>query len=197
MIENKSQTKIIEKIDTTKIYVLDDFVPKWFVKALAKQSEQLEWKYGWGANFGQDQRFFVKKMFDRSDARQSIPQEWNNYMYLFDEMWRNEGVHQVMPDAEIMILNRSVFNGQLPCTPGGPHQDSYDTTNWTFIYYVNDSTGDTAFYNEDGTQEIDRVEFKQGRCIWFPSWYPHAGLGPQKGFRISFAMTYHVETKNG
>jgi hypothetical protein len=49
----------------------------------------------------------------------------------------------------------------------------------TCIYYVNDSDGDTIFFEEDGVTEIERVSPKKGRFVYFDSSIPHAGSPPK------------------
>lgn len=46
----------------------------------------------------------------------------------------------------------------------------------SMIYYVNDSDGDTIFFNGDNES---RVTPKEGRIVWFPSYALHGGTPPQ------------------
>jgi hypothetical protein len=50
----------------------------------------------------------------------------------------------------------------------------------TAIYYVNDSDGDTLFFDADGKNEIGRVSPKKGRLVYFDSRTPHAGCLPKE-----------------
>jgi hypothetical protein len=49
----------------------------------------------------------------------------------------------------------------------------------TFIYYVNDSDGDTIIYNKDKTQIVERIEPKAGNCAWFKSNVFHNATPPK------------------
>lgn len=50
----------------------------------------------------------------------------------------------------------------------------------TLIYYVNDSDGNTVFYNDETSNTIlQEVEPKKGRIVIFPSKITHAGNRPK------------------
>jgi len=58
------------------------------------------------------------------------------------------------------------------------HKDMGNESGITAIYYVNDSDGDTLFFNETGTEIIKRVTPKQGTMVYFDNKIPHAGQPP-------------------
>ena len=60
-----------------------------------------------------------------------------------------------------------------------PHVDSIYETDSSLIYYVNDSDGDTLFYDDD-MNIIKRVSPKKNRAVLFPSTMVHAGCNPIK-----------------
>ena len=47
----------------------------------------------------------------------------------------------------------------------------------SMIYYVDDSDGDTLFFDPDGKET--RVTPKEGRIVWFPSYSLHGGTPPE------------------
>jgi hypothetical protein len=49
----------------------------------------------------------------------------------------------------------------------------------TGIYYINDSDGDTLFFNETGTEVIFRFTPKKGTMVYFNNQIPHAGQPPK------------------
>jgi len=59
-----------------------------------------------------------------------------------------------------------------------PHFDR-EGPHWTAIYYVNDSDGDTFFFDERG-KIIERVSPEKGKVIVFPGETFHAGSSPIK-----------------
>lgn len=84
---------------------------------------------------------------------------------------------------------RTVIRGrsflQVPTTKtteyDSPHIDM-DIPHMVCLYYVNDSDGDTFFF--DGNQVIKRVTPKQGRCVFFDGSIYHASSKPTQSTRI-------------
>ena len=57
------------------------------------------------------------------------------------------------------------------------HNDTHLTGFKSLIYYVNDSDGDTIFFN-DNLKEIKRVNPKKGKAVLFDSNILHCGSNP-------------------
>ena len=90
------------------------------------------------------------------------------------------------------ILQNRVFV-QLPLknviTPE-KHRDS-PYPHWVCLYYINDSDGDTIFY--EGDKEIKRASPKKGRIVFFDgSLYHRAGV-PTKNNRMIININFHGE----
>ena len=64
--------------------------------------------------------------------------------------------------------------------PFEPHIDQY-YPHWVCLYYVNDSNGDTIFY--DNNKEIKRISPKKGRIIFFDGSVYHTAGKPNKNHR--------------
>ena len=58
------------------------------------------------------------------------------------------------------------------------------------LYYVNDTDGDTIFYN-DNEEEIKRVSPKKGRVVFFDGSIMHSASTPTQTHRaiINFSFT--------
>jgi hypothetical protein len=60
------------------------------------------------------------------------------------------------------------------------HKDMLDRDDYvSFVYYVNDSDGDTIVYDEDKINIIDRCTPKANRCFWFKSNQWHNATPPK------------------
>jgi hypothetical protein len=60
-----------------------------------------------------------------------------------------------------------------------PHIDNDDSSGISAIYYVNDSDGDTYFFNEN-KEIVKRVSPKKGTLVYWPNGIFHAGSPPKK-----------------
>jgi hypothetical protein len=63
-----------------------------------------------------------------------------------------------------------------------PHVD-FLTPHFVCLFYINDSDGDTVFFNEQ-KEEIKRVSPKKGRMVVFNGDILHAGSTPSKNVRM-------------
>ena len=73
--------------------------------------------------------------------------------------------------------NLLVKNNQL--TPNPPHIDLVDIKHKVILYYVNDSDGDTIFYeNERAKIILDKVSPKCGRILFFDGHHYHSSTPP-------------------
>ena len=59
-----------------------------------------------------------------------------------------------------------------------PEAESFYSKFVSLIYYVNDSDGDTIFFDEKGNKEY--LTPKEGQLVWFPTYTLHGGTPPQK-----------------
>ena len=76
------------------------------------------------------------------------------------------------------------YTGNRPDMHNTPHIDFLDMPHHVLIYYVNDSDGDTIFFDEN-ENEIKRVTPKRGRYALFNGNILHAGSNPIKSnYRI-------------
>lgn len=59
----------------------------------------------------------------------------------------------------------------------------------TVLYYVNDSDGDTFFFDDDGNI-IDRIKPKKGRIVAFDGKQLHASSSPSENIRVAVNINY-------
>jgi hypothetical protein len=64
------------------------------------------------------------------------------------------------------------------------------------LYYINNSDGDTIFYNNQ-KEEIQRVSPKKGRIIFFDGTIKHSGSFPSKNTRAIINYNFSGEFFNG
>lgn len=74
----------------------------------------------------------------------------------------------------------------IHCDNDGPH--------WAMIYYVNDTDGDTLFFNSN--EIIDRVSPKKGRILLFDGSIMHASQLPQKTINRCI-LNLNIQMKEG
>ena len=80
------------------------------------------------------------------------------------------------------IINARLFllpSSSKPLTLFESIHTDQDNPHWVCIYYINDSDGDTVFFNEQ-KEEIKRVSPKKGRIIFFDGQILHTGSTPSK-----------------
>ena len=92
---------------------------------------------------------------------------------------------------EVLVARSFLQLPSTKSTPQAPHTD-LSIPHFIFLYYVNDSDGDTIFYGEDGATEIQRVSPKKGRIAFFDGAIIHAGSSPSKTKRaiINISLNY-------
>jgi len=82
----------------------------------------------------------------------------------------------------------------------GPHTD-YANPHMVMIYYVNDSDGDTIFFNERQKELVDnskktisqRITPKKNKCIIFDGLQYHAGSTPKNSHRMFININFYFE----
>jgi hypothetical protein len=86
-----------------------------------------------------------------------------------------------------LILEGRAFVHLPSPNPGldGIHND-LNMEHSVFLYYVNDSDGDTVFFKDDEKTEIKRVTPKKGRGVFFDGSIKHCSTRPSKSHRCIF-----------
>jgi len=70
-----------------------------------------------------------------------------------------------------------------------PHKD-HPNPHYVLLYYVNDSDGDTVFFEDDEVTEIKRISPKKGRIAFFDGSIYHAASNPTLNPRLVFNYNF-------
>ena len=96
------------------------------------------------------------------------------------------------------IIQHEVYNSRLFITFPLKNSDNLNFIHndkhfphFVCIYYVNDTDGDTIFYN-DQEEEIKRVSPKKGRILFFDGTIKHSGSNCTEGIRIIFNYNFRL-----
>jgi hypothetical protein len=180
--------------NTELIFVFDDLLPAWIQQWGAEQMDAFDWRYG-QASYPGGARFFGQILKDHAGVQK---QPWPLIIDLIIEAFLRTKLKEIIPDARFLESKKIIANGQLPSTPANPHSDTQSSNMWTMIYHCSDTLGGNNLFFDSDTESltiIKEVEFKQGRCVLFPSWYIHQGLAPVEGWRITIAYHMQIETR--
>ena len=116
---------------------------------------------------------------------------YNNNVINSDFFHMFRPIVESIPDINTSKLVRFKLNLTMPnphCnknTHSFPHTDIEGIDNYvTAVYYINDSDGDTFFFNNDLTIK-QRVAPKRGRLVVFDGKTLHAGNNPYNGARVT------------
>lgn len=98
-----------------------------------------------------------------------------------------------------LIRSKVNFQTQIKDYPSHchntPHVDN-DNPHNVYLYYVNESDGDTFFFNEN-KEVIERVSHKRGRIVHFDGSIYHAGSNPSKyDRRITINIDYETNSSS-
>ena len=127
---------------------------------------------------------------------------WSHVLFLQNQNYFSEymhNVHQILYyfsffkklNLKQIITSRIYF--QHPSSNPGyqpPHVD-LPYPHFSCIYYVNDSDGDTVFYDND-KNIIKKVSPKKGRIIFFEGSINHSGSRPKNKHRIIINFNFLI-----
>ena len=106
----------------------------------------------------------------------NITENISKYHKIVDELLLKLDLHNNIIRAKANYLSQS--NSFTKDNFHTPHIDEQTKHN-VVLYYVNDSDGDTLFFNKEG-DIISRVTPKKGRCVIFDGNILHASQNPIK-----------------
>jgi len=140
----------------------------------------------------------IDQLTKTEDKRDNPDKGFGNDFY-FDDKYIGEAVYLLQPFYHfcffkninpLFILRARAFI-QAPSGKNiiqKPHTD-VDFSHWVFLYYVNDSDGDTIFYNEQ-KEIIKRVAPKKGRIAFFDGSIYHSASTPNTSSRAVININF-------
>jgi len=183
--------------NSDNIFVFDEIFPKWMEDDHEYQMLLEKWEYGHLTDSSVPDRkpFFGRQLFHKQlNYSEQFTPVVNNIISALARgicpMIDSEGAWE--------DLYRVSFNGQLTGMEAGLHCDTQERNHlWTAVYFVNEADGDLQFYvSKDDQTPTDKVEFKKGRFVVFPSGYAHNALAPEKSdWRITIAIMFEFNTE--
>ena len=177
------------------ILILENIFPKWFQQSIGTSCESMPWGHlHTGSYLDEDTRehSFTKLLYS---ADSKVYDDHLNLIKYVNDALTLDVIPSVILDVSILEFTRARANATLAGYKLNPHIDNHPNQKlWTLVYYVNDSSGDTVFYDEQ-KNEVKRSPFKKGNAVLFPSHYWHNADMPDNGLRISLGYVYKLDTK--
>jgi len=180
----------MKKINPDNIIIIDNVFPEWFQTFLEKASKEVPWNFYTIKSMHKDttESFLTNMVYELGPVKYT---DNLNIIKPFNDALTIDVIPRCVPGAKIKQLTRLRWNGSLRDYELGPHIDYRDSTHWVFVYYVNDSDGDTIFYDADRVTEIRRCEYRKGRAVIFPADIYHKATAPKDSpLRISLGAIY-------
>ncbi len=198
-------------IDKNKVYIFDDIIPVSTQDALVDKIGTIEWRL---ARNKRPHKYKIK-VKDSDIWNQNRPGLIQSFQF-DDTRWLPTSHRWFVepPLTALSIKLGKVFELQrikinlnpkdVPENEGScfhPHSD-LETDEWTAIYYVNESDGDTLIFNERGMDYImeekeisikKRVKNKKGRIVMFNQSLLHCGMTPFKSdYRVVINYNFRI-----
>ena len=115
-------------------------------------------------------------------CNKSFSQKYNDFllMPLYNFCIKKDIIIYQVNFCRTFLIPPSISPGPQSIHKDYPHLDIVQDV---CLYYVNDSDGDTIFYDENET-EVKRVTPKKGRVVFFDGSYYHSASSPSKNTRV-------------
>ena len=180
-------------IDKDNILVFDDLIPDWLMAQIDAVIPHMPLRFG-HRGLGYDEGYNTFSEQWTRDVQHGVTVSHTNF--LADMPWELKAlwtvIHHKKPNLFKKIegdlqLNQVQINLSTEEHYGGLHTDAPDDTNqmtmpgWipshTLVFFLQGDTG-MEFWSSRNGELIHTVDWKKGRCVVFPSSYPHKGLPP-------------------
>ena len=181
-------------IDKDNILVFDDLIPDWLMDQIEAVVPHMPLKFG-HRGLGYDEGYNTFSEQWTRDVQHGVTVSHTNFLanmpWELKALWTV--VHYKKPNLFKKIegdlqLNQVQINLSTEEHYGGLHTDAPDDTNqmtmpgWipshTLVFFLQGDTG-MEFWSSRNGELIHTVDWKKGRCVVFPSSYPHKGLPPK------------------
>jgi len=172
------------------LIVVDDYFPDWQVERVSDFLKLMPVVYSNTSEFDYTKtRFFGTMLMEMDNwVAHPFPPYW------FVDYFNMCIINDILKDRDIQHCHRMLLNGQVPGLDGANHQDDPEVGRFmSVIYHASGDSGDTVCVTPEG-EEIDRVTFKPGRIVIFPSEIWHRGDSPSQGYRVSLGCMYPLVT---
>jgi hypothetical protein len=137
---------------------------------------------------------FTHTIIVNDEARSDVYQLIKPMIY-FLEWHTNTKIKKVIrAKANLITRNNGIFNANKTM-----HQDN-DSTYKSFLYYVDDSDGDTIMFADDKKTEVLRVTPQANKAVYFDSTIWHTSSIPnvaKKRIIINFVLEVDDESSKG
>lgn len=179
-------------IDINKIFILDNAFPEWLRDHIDRKTSSIPWEWRERVH---SPTYTECVLAYNHHTEGTDP---TGVLNLIHDALTADIIPKTVPNVRITGFFGMKWNGTIkgyiPCV----HRDNYDNSHenesqWTVIYFVNDSDGDLVFFDDDQTTEIFRCKYKQGRMCIFPSNIYHRATDPKhSNLRITLAAQYYM-----
>jgi 2OG-Fe(II) oxygenase superfamily len=181
------------------IQIVDDVIPQNWLDDMMSMMREVAWVWQKGTSYKTTTGNFIQGLDVFTDENTIDTHQFVHYAMLnenrsFMYSYSRPLVLMLENKFKIKIKNmiRMKFNHLAPQPNFGPdnyniaHSDNGNEGSWSVIFYLNDSDGDTFFFEEtyhptDLIKTLtlqQRVSPKAGRAVLFPSVQMHASANP-------------------
>ena len=174
----------------SNILIIDDLIPKQLqdkIENVFLNPEEVNWFFhptscGENAPYMKHKNVVEAPQFCHYmyDEKKGINSDYFNYvsslLTILKQEYTDVNFDIVRIKANLQLQNKLSSNEKHTA----PHRD-FDFGHHVFLYYMNDSDGDTFLFNELGNGEIEvveRVSPKKGRIVCFNGEWLHASSFP-------------------
>lgn len=185
--------------------IFDDLLPPSYVDAIEQTfNSPVPWYYtesasGIGANYDindkniLDSSQFVHMIMDDNERQSQLYDLVQPVFYFIEQ---RTGLRPIKIDR--IKANLQTPSKAEPHNYNPPHIDVAEQNGMTLLYYINDSDGDTKFFNKtvsEGFHDLEVIESvtpKRGRSVLFPSNQFHSSSSPQRGRRMVINFIFQI-----